>query len=155
MDRITNLTPEQAQHAIVNLFELLPEPCWQGGKPTPSDVKDLAGEAPQYLVALEQQDDATRGEIAREVLRRFACIEAACPLVDQAIEKSLQPRLVPLPLLILPLLIVLQGIQISTPSGKALVQIGVPGSGADLVKSLAEFAKQVPSGVWGWVTKSK
>ena len=78
MDRIANLTPEQAQRSLLNLFELLPEGWWQDGKPTPFDIKELAGEAPEYIAALENQDEAARGELAREILRRFADVDA-CP----------------------------------------------------------------------------
>jgi hypothetical protein len=151
MDRIANLTPEQAQHALLNLFDLLPEGWWQDGKPTPYDVKELAGQVPEFTAALESRDDAARGEVARELLRRFAGFDAARPLVDEAIEKSLAPHLVPLPLLILPLLIVLSGVEIKTPSGATLLRIGVPGSGAELVKAFGELASKLPSGAWSWL----
>ena len=155
MDRIANLTPEQAQRSLLNLFELLPEGWWQDGKPTPFDIKELAGEAPEYIAALENQDEAARGELAREILRRFAEVDAARPLVDEAIGKSLAARLAPLPLLIVPMLIVLMGVEINTPSGTSLLRIGTPGSGADLVKSLAQFARALPSGAWSWLTQLK
>jgi hypothetical protein len=153
MDTIAKLSDEEAQRAVLNLFDLIPETFWAEGKPSTEDIKSIAGDAGAPLAALESESDASKGEVARAVLRSFAASEQASALVDKAVAEATGPRLFPLPLLIVPMLIVLAGIDIDFTVGKTRLKLTIPGSGKDLLKNLAAFAKELPAGVWTAVAK--
>ncbi len=91
------LTPEQLQGALPLFFDLLPEPAWEGGKPSAADLVAWLDEAQDFLPAetltiidaLQAPGHvALRAEAAQSLLRGFQANEALRPYVDHALYRA-------------------------------------------------------------------
>ena len=78
--RIEGLSPQAAQQAVRELFDLLPRDLFEGGKPTIVDLDDLAKEArdaapadvgPFMDAMLVEKETEGRGAVARIVSTRW------------------------------------------------------------------------------------
>lgn len=155
-ERIENLSDEQAQHALVRFYELLPEDLWQGEKLTYSDLEfwheeiDEAAtpEIQPFLEAVEDESNASaRGETARVLLTQFAAYEPLRPYVEQAVEQAEVPQMVPVPVIIIAATVVLSAmpkeIEYTDSAGNPVkIKLGQLESAMAFVNSIADFLKR-------------
>jgi hypothetical protein len=154
-ERIDSLTDEQAQHALLRFYELLPADYWQGEKLTYSDLEYWQEEIDEaatpdiqpFLEAVEDESNASaRGRTARLLLVQFADYEPLRPYVEQAVEEAETPQMVPLPVVIVAATVVLAAmpkeIEYSDAAGHPVkIKLGQLESAAAFVKSIADFLK--------------
>jgi hypothetical protein len=156
--RIAALSPQQAQQAVRELFDLLPRDLFDGGKPTLTDLDDLAKEArdaappevaPFMDAMLAEKATEARGEVARLVLDQAAQTSGLRDYVDEALRRAAQPHM---DLLLLAGVVVLAMIvvpkKIKFKDGKLeSIEWGQLQDGAKLMHEVTGFVKALPSEV--------
>ena len=156
--RLAALSPQQAQQAVRELFDLLPRDLFEGGKPTVTDLDDLAKEArdaaplevaPFMDAMLAEEATEVRGEVARLVLDQAAQTPGLRDYVDEALRRAAQPHM---DLLLLAGVVVLAMIvvpkNIEFKDGKLeSIGWGQLEDGAKLMHEVAGFVKALPSEV--------
>lgn len=155
-ERIETLSDEQAQHALLRFYELLPPDLWEGQKLSLSDLEfwheeidDAATpEIQPFLEAVEDDSDASaRAETARVLLTQFAEYEPLRSHVEQAVEEAEAPQMVPLPLIIIAATVVLAAmpkeIEYTDSAGHPVkIKLGQLESAAAFVKSIGDFLRE-------------
>lgn len=170
---IADLTPEQAQAALLKFHELLPPAIWGGAKPSWVALEGLA----EDLVAEAESDDdaelareidavrraaaadsARRGELARALLARIEPIEPLRPYLDQAIETALVPKMVPIPLVIGAVMLAVAVMpKVTSTTGedaKTTIEIDPTGNLVRLIDALRAFVKEIPKELVTGLVKS-
>lgn len=159
---IDDLTPEQAQAALLKFYELLPATLWGGAGAKPSwtaleglaedleseaESADLAGSIGAFRQA-SQAGSAQRGELARFLLTKIEPIEPFQPYLDQAVESALAPKMVPIPLVIGAVMLTVAVMpRVTSTSGKdgaTTIEIDPTGNLVRMVDALRDFIKEVP-----------
>lgn len=156
---IASLSPEQAQHALMIFYDLLPDDFWEGGKkPSAAKLKftaeRLQEDAPEDVRPvvnglLAEGSEEGKGEAAKVVLDMFYEQESLRGYVEQAVEQAKQPHLAPIPLIIGAVIIVLALVpkKIKVKTGNRSVEVeGQDSKG--LVDSLANFVSKLPATAW-------
>ncbi|MFO0956421.1 MAG: hypothetical protein U0800_03015 [Isosphaeraceae bacterium] len=160
---IADLTPEQAQAALLKFYELLPASMWGGAKPSWTALDGLAedleseaesgdsAELAREIAAVRNAasaDPARRGELARILLANASAIEPLRPYLDRAIESALAPKMVPIPLVIGAVMMAVAVMPKVTSStgkeGETRIEIDPTGNLVRLIDALREFVKEVP-----------
>lgn len=117
MNAISSLTNEQAQRALLALYESIPTQVWLASqKPSPARLTNLAnqaedeapGEALPAIGKLLDPGQATiQGESAKAILTEFYSEAEWQPLVDKAIADAQRPHMSPIPAELGPILLTL------------------------------------------------
>lgn len=153
-DKINLLTDEQAQHALLRFYDLLPEAVWQGSKPTFGDLEFWreeieAAATPEIQAFLEavqdKADPAIRGKTARALLTQMAEYEQLQPYVEQAVEEATVPHMAPLPVIIIAATVVLAAIPskvVSTPEGGLIIEWNQLDKATEFIKALKDLLKE-------------
>lgn len=155
---IASLTPEQAQRALMNFYDLLPADFWEGGaKPSAarleSTAEQLQEEAPEDLRPvvdglLAEGNEEEKGEVAKAVLAAFHEQDELRGLVEQAARQAQQPHMAPLPLIVGAVIVLLAALPKEVDFKEKKGKFGHLRDAAALVKELAEFAGKLPAEVW-------
>jgi hypothetical protein len=157
---LAELTPDQAQRALLLFFDSLPREGWQGGKkPSPVGIETLANElqekAPDEIRPLLRAiraggDEPVNAEVARQLLLRLARQGPLRPYLEMALGEAREPRLDPLPAILGAYVLVLAAmstkIEIDTGDGKTKTRI--TGGAVDLIRALTDFVKALPASIW-------
>ncbi|MDT0641396.1 hypothetical protein RM553_01000 [Zunongwangia sp. F363] len=155
-EKIESLTDEQAQHALLRFYELLPEEFWQGSRLTFGDfefwqeeIQEAATpEIQPFLKAVEDEaDPSARGETSRLVLKQMAAHKDFQPYLEQAVEEAKIPHMAPIPEIIIAATIVLAAmpkeIEWNNSAGNQLkIKLGHLDSAAEFIKSITSFLKE-------------
>jgi hypothetical protein len=149
---IASLTTDQAQRALLLVYDLLPAESWaRGQKPRVANlrafVERLEENAPTeiqpFLRALHAQDNPElKGGVAKEVLERLSANELVRPYVAQAVLQSREPHM-SIPPEIVYLLLGFAALSVDVQTQWFETHSRVP----ELVKQLTNFVKTLPSGV--------
>jgi hypothetical protein len=154
LPQIDALTPEQAQRALLLFFDTTCEE-----KPPVAEIKgwadELEQEAPADVRPLlkelqERGNDAIKGEAARYLLKVFGEQEPFAPTVEEAVRRALEPRMVPIPLVIGAYIVVMA-------AWSADIDLEIPGKlrlkykskAPKLIAGIAKLAKAIPRKVLG------
>jgi hypothetical protein len=159
---IAALTHEQAQRALLSFYDSLPTEYWEGNKKpslaeiesTAEDLQDRApAEIQPFIAALgTREGDAAKGEAAKTILNEFHQYEFLRPHVAQAIAKSREPHMAPIPVIIGAFILVLAVIPREIITPKVHIKIGLVADAAKLVGELTKFVQALPT---KWLLKSK
>jgi hypothetical protein len=110
IDRITNLSPEQAQRAALAVYEDLPDEAFDGDDKLP--LEDLtaharlmrAGAPEEVSAAVEQLlgpgAEEFKGHVARALLVDLAAQPGVADVVGGAVDAVQQPDMLPIPLIV-------------------------------------------------------
>lgn len=152
--QITSLTSEQAQRAILLFYDLLPHELWEDQtKPSVARMETLADRLQEkvpadiqpFLNSLRTEGDATRkGEVAKVLLGSFSQRESLHPYVEQAISRSAEPHMAPIPLDIGTILIVMAVLSLEINAEGKGWKIHLKGRAPELVDKFADFVKALP-----------
>lgn len=152
---IASLSPEQAQHALMIFYDLLPDEFWEGGKkPSAAKIKytaeQLQEDAPEDLqpvvnALLSKGGEKGKGEAAKTVLEMFYEQESLRGFVEQAAEQARQPHLAPIPLIIGAVIVILAVVPKEIKWKGGHIKGHDP---ARLVESLAKFVGKLPKEAW-------
>lgn len=114
---IASLSPEQAQHALMIFYDLLPDELWEGGKKpsaaelefTAEQLQEGAAEDARPVVnaLLAEGSEQGKGETAKAVLDMFHKQELLRGSVEQAAQQARQPHLAPIPLIVGAVIVIL------------------------------------------------
>lgn len=155
---IASLSPEQAQRALMNFYDLLPADFWEGGsKPSAAklesaaeQVQEEASEDVRPVVdgLLAEGNEEEKGEVAKAVLAAFHEREELRGFVEQAARQAQQPHMAPIPLIVGAVIVLLAALPKDVDLKGKKWKFGHLRDAAALVKELAEFAGKLPSEVW-------
>lgn len=122
MNAVTSLTNEQAQRALLALYESIPTGVWQASqKPSPTRLTHLVdqaedeakGEALPAIGKLRKPGQtAVKGETAKAILMDFYSEPEWQALVDKAIAGAQRPHMSPIPAELGPILLTLAALAI-------------------------------------------
>ncbi len=159
-DRISSLTAEQAQRALLTFFDLLPDDLWKDqSKPSVARLETLAdrmeGSAPDEVRAalkiLRSEGNAgVKGEVAKVILDACRGQDALLPYVEQALAKSSEPHMMAIdPVTIGVIITVLAALsskyrKTSTDKRGKKTEVVFEGGGAKLIDSFTGFVKALP-----------
>ena len=114
---IASLSPEQAQHALMIFYDLVPDDFWEGGrKPSAAKIKYTAEQLqedatedvqPFVNALLAEGGEVGKGETAKALLGIFHEHESLRSFVEQAAEQARQPHMAPIPLIIGAVIVIL------------------------------------------------
>lgn len=117
MNAISSLTNEQAQRALLALYESIPTHVWAANqKPSPARLTNLVQQAEDQAPAdvlpalgklLDPAETKIQGESAKSVLRDFYSETGWRPLVDKAIADAQRLHMSPIPAELGPILLTL------------------------------------------------
>ena len=117
---IASLSPEQAQHALMTFYDLLPDAFWESGKkPSAAKLKFTAEKLqedatedvrPVVNGLLAEGSEEGKGEVAKVVLGMFYDQGSLRGYVEQAIEQAKKPHLAPIPLIIGAVIVILAAV---------------------------------------------
>ena len=156
---IAALSPEQAQHALMIFYDLLPDEFWEDGKKpsaakmkfTAEQLQEAAPEDLQPVVSalLAEGGEEGKGEAAKTVLEMFYEQDSLRGYVEQAAEQAREPHMAPIPLIIGAVIVILAVVP------KEIKWKGGHYQGHDparLVESLATFVSKLPKEAWKALT---
>ena len=177
MHQINALTAEQAQRALLSFYDLLPDQYWEGAvKPAPvalkAAVEEVQEEAPveiQTLIdsLLSEEAKELKGEAAKILLQKLAGYPSLCPQVEQALADAGKAHMAPVPLIIGSVLVALGAMTLDWSRNTVTVVRNTADGReetvttkeqqlhfnleklADVVRALAELAKQLPKDLLG------
>ena len=155
-EKISLLTDEQAQRALLRFYELMPEALWQGSKFTYGDLEfwqeeiesAATPEIQNFLRAVEDESDpSARAEIARLLLAQMEGHESFQSYLEQAVEEARVPHMSPIPEIIIAATIVLAAmpkeIEFTNSAGNPVrIKLGQLDSAAEFIKSIGSFLKE-------------
>ena len=155
-EEINSLTDEQAQHALLRFYELLPEELWDGQKFTFGDLEfwqeeidsTATAEIQPFLTAVEDESNpSARGQTARVLLLQMEQHETFHPYVKQAVEAAKIPHMSPIPEIIIAATVVLAAmpreIEYTNAAGNPVkIKFGQLDSAAEFIKSITGFLKE-------------
>src|SRR5690242_1685751 len=120
-EQIETLSAEQAQRALLLFYDLLPGTMWEDGqKPSAADIDawadelqhETSQEARNFVETLQASENATlRAEPAKKLLAYFAQYPPFVPYIEQAVARTREPHMMPIPALIAPLITFLTSMQ--------------------------------------------
>jgi hypothetical protein len=155
-DQIGELTPEQAQQAVVNLYDELPDELWLNQSKW--DLEDFPVRAEQLQFAspasvrpaLEEVmgpgNDGLKGELAKAVLIEFASLEETPEYVRSAVRAAREPDMI-VPLLIIgAVLIVLAVLPTKIKTKNLDIEFGNVQSVAELAKGVSDIMDKLKPG---------
>lgn len=152
---IALLSPEQAQHALMIFYDLLPGEFWEGGaKPSAvkieSTVEQLQDEASEDMrpvvdALLAEGGEEEKGEAAKAVLSMFYEQQSLREFVDQAAQQAKEPHLAPIPLIVGAVIVILAALPKEMDLKKGQYKFGHFEDLAALMKEFAEFAGKLPA----------
>jgi hypothetical protein len=154
-EQIDDLSPDQAQKAILNFYGQLPKDLWAGDQKWPTtDIEIrasvLQGMAPTEIQTLLsdltiQGNEALKAAMAKALLIEFSQYEWALSHVESAVADARKPQMLPIPLFIGAFLIVLAiiptKIEIDKTDGKE--KINVEFGNLEQLAKLAESLKDI------------
>ncbi len=155
---IASLSPEQAQRALMNFYDLLPAEFWEGGvrpsaarlESTAEQVQEEAPEDVRPVVdgLLAEGNEEEKGEVAKAVLAAFYERDELRGFVERATEQARQPHMAPIPLIVGAVIVLLAALPKDVDLKEKRWKFGHLRDAAALVKELAEFAGKLPAEVW-------
>lgn len=156
---IASLSPDQAQHALIIFYDLLPDELWEGGKKpsaaelefTAEQVQEGASENARPVVnaLLAEGSEEGKGETAKAVLDMFHSQELVRGFVEQAIQQARQPHLAPIPLIIGAVIVILAVVPKEIKGKDWRIKWWDPKA---LVDSLSTFVEKLPADAWKALT---
>jgi len=159
MEQIISLTAEQAQRAILLFYDLLPSELWEDQtKPSLARMETLSdrvkenasGDVRPFVNALLAEGNTERkGEMAKLLLQTFAQQDALRPYVEQALTRSAEPHMAPIPVDIGTLLIVLALLSVKMDVKTKWVKFHFEGAAPELVEKFTGLVKTLPSRLLG------
>jgi hypothetical protein len=158
-EKISSLTPEQAQRAVLTFFDLLPAELWQDRtKPSVARLETLADRmdenAPEEIrsalkVLRGEEDVECKGEVAKIILESFWQQDALRPYVEQALAKMAEPHMVIDPIsigIIITVLAVLSSKyhKKTTDKNGRTSELSLEGGAPKLIEAFTGFVKALP-----------
>lgn len=160
---IASLSPEQAQHALMIFYDLLPDDLWEGGKrPSAAELKFTAEQLqedapddarPVVNALLDEGSEAGKGEAAKTVLGMLYEQESLRGFVEQAAQQAKQPHLAPIPLIIGAVIVLLAGVRVRVGPKGVDVQIAIPENVKAIVDGVKSLSKNLPDDVLQAIVK--
>ncbi len=108
--QIADLSPDQAQQAVLNLYELLPDELWIDSTKWPLEdmeiraelLQDSSPESAQPLLSglIEPGNEQLKAEMSKALLLELASVEVAVTYVRSAVEAAQEPHMFVIPLLV-------------------------------------------------------
>lgn len=154
---IATLSPEQAQHALMIFYDLLPDDFWEGGqKPSTAEIgataEELQEEAPADVkplvdAMLAEGGEVEKGEAAKVLLGLFYEQDSLRGFVEQATEQAQQPHMSPIPFIIGAVVVLLSGVRFKAGRKGVELNIGVTGNVKSLVDGIKSLADKLPTEV--------
>ena len=155
-DQIGELTSEQAQQAVVNLYDELPDELWLNQskwdlEDFPVRAEQLEFSSPTSLRPALQEvmgpgNDELKGELAKIVLVEFASLDETSEYVRSAVRAAREPDMI-VPLLIIgAVLIVLAVLPTKVKTKNFTVEFGNLQSVAELTKGLSDIMDKLKPG---------
>jgi hypothetical protein len=148
---IASLSPEQAQHAVMIFYDLVPDDFWEDGKkPSAAKIKytaeQLQEEAsddvqPFINALLAEGGEEGKGETSKVLLGIFHEQESLRSFVEQAAEQARQPHMMPIPLIIGAVLVILAALPKEIDWKKKQLKFGH-------LKELAEVISKLPKSLY-------
>ena len=162
-DRIDALSPEQAQEALLEFYELLPDAMWGHEKPPKKELKSLAEDLrdevpddvrPQVEALMGTAIPEARGAVAKLILIQLDAIDPFHPYVSRAVDSAGKARMVALPLIAGAALVVLAVLPKVTRNtdGTWSIEFDPAGNMTKLTDSLTEFVKALPKALLSSLT---
>jgi len=155
-DQIGELTSEQAQQAILNLYDELPDTLWLDKSKW--DLEDFSVRAQQLELAspaslrpalqevMGPGNEELKGELAKIVLVEFASLDETSEYVRSAVRAAREPDMI-VPLLIIgAVLIVLAVLPTKVKTKNFTVEFGNLQSVAELTKGLSDIMDKLKPG---------
>lgn len=156
---IASLSPEQAQHALMIFYDLLPDELWEGGKKPSSAELEFTAEQlqegapedarPIVNVLLAEGREEGKGETAKALLNMFHSQELLRGFVEQAVQQAQQPHLAPIPLIIGAVIIILAVVPKEIKGKDWHIKWWNPKA---LVDGLSTFVQKLPPDAWKALT---
>ncbi len=156
---ITQLSPEQAQRALMIFYDILPGDFWEGGaKPSAARLEATAErlqeDAPDDVrpvvdAMLTEGGSEGKGEAAKAVLDMFYEQQELRGYVEQAVEQAKQPHMAPIPLIIGAVILFLGAVpkEIKWKGG------GIKWDVAGLINGLGTLVGKLPAKFWEQITQ--
>jgi len=145
-EQIEDLSPDQAQKAILNFYGQLPKDFWAGDqKWSTTDIEIRASMlqeiAPTEIQALlsdltNQGNEALKAAMAKALLAEFSQYERTLPYVESAVASAQKPQMLLIPLVIGAFLLVLAIIPTKIKTDKIDMEFGNLEQLAKLAESL-------------------
>jgi hypothetical protein len=155
---IGSLSPEQAQHALMIFYDLLPGELWEGGeKPSAAKLEAAAERLQEDAPAdvqpvvdglLAEGSEAEKGEAAKVLLGLFYEQEGLRGYVEQAARQAKQPHMAPIPLIVGAVIVLLAALPKEVDLKKKRATFGHLQDAAVLMKELTKFAGKLPATVY-------
>lgn len=152
---IASLSTEQAQRALMTLYDLLPRDFWEGGKrPSTAEIEATAEELQENAPAdvkplvdalLAEGDSEEKGEAAKVLLGVFYDQDPLRSFVEQAMEQAKQPHMAPIPLIVGAVIVLLSGVDIKW--GNFRLKTGITENVQALVDGVKSLAERLPKEV--------
>jgi hypothetical protein len=109
-DQIEQLSPDQAQRAVLNLYEQLPDQLWIDDTKWPltdmsiraAMLQEVSPESVQPFLSglIEPGNESLKAQMARVLLLELAGEASTAHYVSTAVEAAQQPDMLPIPLII-------------------------------------------------------
>jgi len=166
MTPVSSLSTEQAQRALLSLFESIPAGLWKGGvTPSSARLTNLVDKAEDQAEAQNQDDVLSaiaklrepggalmQGAVAKAVLADLLADPDWSPLVEQAVLAAQRPHMSPIPAELGPILLTLAALAIRirfvrTTGGKTgpKTKLDFEFSPAHAVDATLQLIKNLPS----------
>lgn len=155
-DQIGELTSEQAQRAVLNLYDELPDSLWLNKskwelEDFPVRAEQLEFSSPASLRPALQQviapgNDQLKGELAKAVLVEFASLDETSEYVRSAVRAAREPDMIAPLLIIGAVLIVLAVLPTKVKTKNLTVEFENMKSVAELAKGLSDIMDKLNPG---------
>jgi hypothetical protein len=153
---IGELTAGQAQQAVLNLYDELPDELWINGSKWELDdfpvrAEQLEFSSPESLRpalrdVMAPGNEELKGDLAKAVLLEFASLDETSEYVRSAIAAAREPDMIAPLLIVGAVLIVLAVLPTKVKTKNLTVEFGNLDSVADLAKSLSDIMDKLKPG---------
>ena len=155
-DQIGELTSEQAQQAVLNLYDELPDTLWLDKSKW--DLEDFSVRAQQLELAspaslrpalqevMGPGNEELKGELAKIVLAEFASLDETSQYVRSAVQAAREPDMIAPLLIIGAVLIVLAVLPTKVKTKNLTVEFRNMQSVAELTKGLGDITDKLKPG---------
>jgi hypothetical protein len=155
-DQISELTAEQAQQAVVNLYDELPDELWLNQSkwdledfPVRAEQLEFSSPAslrPALQEVLGSGNDELKGQLAKAVLVEFASLDETSQYVRSAVQAACEPDMIAPLLIIGAVLIILAVLPTKIQTKNFTVEFGNMQSVGELTKSLSDIMDKLQPG---------
>jgi hypothetical protein len=158
-DRITSMTTDQALHALLLFYDLLPHEMWEDQtKPSLARMEALSDRlqknAPNEIKPvinslLAEGNLDSKGKLAKVLLYTFSQQDALRPYVEQAVAHSAEPHMAPIPMDIGPVLIALALLSFDMDLQTKRLKLHIKSRVPEVVEKFTGLVKALPSELLG------